>query len=125
MTRPPTRRRSAAPTPGAGAAARLLALVCLLLVSAVGTAEAAHIHGALLPDNTLKAAAPADAGLPGGPEHCPLCVAMHSAMPVELRSTPAPSIVVERRAPAVMGYAPDAHWHFAMFSRPPPASHSL
>ncbi len=123
MTRPPTRRRTAAPAPAA--AARLLALLCLLLVSAMGTAEAAHIHGALLPENIVKASGPADAGLPGGPEHCPLCVAMHSALPVELRSAPAPSIVVEPRLAAVIEHAPDAHWHFAMFSRPPPASHSL
>ncbi len=104
---------------------RLLAVFCLVLVTAVGAAQAVHIHGAVLPENTVKAAAPADASQPNGPEHCPLCVTMHSALPVTLRVEPALMGVIECKTPVEAEEAADSHWHYAMFSRPPPAVETL
>ncbi len=96
---------------------RLLAVFCLVLVAAVGTAQAVHIHGAVLPEN--------DASQPSGPEHCPLCVTLHSALPVTLRVDPTPMRAIGYKAPVEAEDAADSHWHYAMFSRPPPAVETL
>jgi hypothetical protein len=105
---------------------RLLALACLLLVSVASSAQAAHIHGQWLPDHAQKAGAPADASqLPGGEEHCSLCVAMHSALPVAQRVAPVHLLVSETRVVTAEDRAPDALWHFALFSRPPPVLETL
>jgi hypothetical protein len=95
----------------------LLAVFCLVLVAAVGTAQAVHIHGAVLPEN--------DASQPSGPEHCPLCVTLHSALPVTLRVDPTPMRAIGYKAPVEAEDAADSHWHYAMFSRPPPAVETL
>lgn len=101
---------------------RVLALAGLLLVGAVSSVQAVHIHGQWLPHPGAMAGAPADASqLPGGEEHCPLCVAMHSTLPVSNRIQPVRLVVVECRTLPVTGRAPETPWHFAMFSRPPPA----
>jgi hypothetical protein len=100
---------------------RTLAFACLLFIAVVGTVQAVHIHGQWLPGKAAMAGAPADASqLPGGEEHCPLCVAMHSTLPVSNRVQPVRLVVVESRALPLVGRAPEAQWHFAMFSRPPP-----
>jgi hypothetical protein len=105
---------------------RVLALACLLLVGVASSVQAAHIHGKWLPEHAQKAAAPADASqLPGGEEHCPLCVAMHSALPVAQRVTPVHVVVTEARVETAADRAPDARWHFALFSRPPPVLETL
>jgi hypothetical protein len=52
---------------------------------------------------------------------CPLCVAMHSTLPV---SNAVPSTVMVADAPLLVAdatnHVPDQTWHFARFSRPPP-----
>lgn len=102
---------------------RAVALFCLLLIGAVGTVEAVHIHGEWLPHKAAELhAPPVNPGLPGGEEHCPLCVAMHATLPVPMLTTPLPpmwatALPVER---VVAGY--ESQWHFAMFSRPPPVA---
>ncbi len=105
---------------------RVLAFACLLLVGVVGSIQTVHIHGQWLPHRAATVGAPADASqIPGGEEHCPLCVAMHSTLPVSNRMQPVRLVVVECRALPVIGRAPDAQWHFAMFSRPPPPAASV
>jgi hypothetical protein len=105
---------------------RTLALVCLLLVSAVSFAQAAHIHGQWLPGRQHKASAPADASqLPGGEERCSVCVAMHSALPVSVHVEPAQTVLTEIRLVSTLDRAPATLWHFAMFSRPPPAAGNI
>jgi hypothetical protein len=112
---------------GAGAAVhpkwmRVLALLCLLVVGGVSVAQAAHIHGKWLPEHASKAGVPADASqVAGGEEHCSLCVAMHSAMPVAERVGPVRLVLVDCVVAQAEEHAPEARWHFAMFSRPPPA----
>jgi hypothetical protein len=101
---------------------RLLAFACLLFVGVVGSVQAVHIHGKWLPRNAALAGAPADASqLPGGEERCPLCVAMHSTLPVSNRIQPVRLVAVVCRPLPAVQRAPEAQWHFAMFSRPPPA----
>jgi hypothetical protein len=101
---------------------RWLALACLCLVSAISTAQAVHIHGEWLPNGGHHATAPADASqLPGGEEHCSLCVAMHSAaMPVQQTVALPPIMLVAAKVVERATVAPETRWHFAMFSRPPP-----
>jgi hypothetical protein len=100
----------------------MLAAACVLLVGMASSAQVTHIHGQWLPEHAQKAAAPADASqLPGGEEHCPLCVAMHSALPVALQVAPAQMVVVVCRLASLVDRVPATQWHFAMFSRPPPA----
>jgi hypothetical protein len=45
---------------------------------------------------------------------------MHSALPVAMQAGPAQMVLVESRPASVVDRVPDAQWHFAMFSRPPP-----
>jgi hypothetical protein len=104
----------------------MFALACVLLVGVASSVQAVHIHGQWLPESASKAAAPADASqLPGGEEHCPLCIAMHSAMPVTPSVEPVRMGPVQFRRVQVVDHAPDAAWHFALFSRPPPPVETL
>jgi len=111
---------------GAGAPAhsfwmRLLATACLLLVGLASSVEVVHIHGDWLPHHGAQVAAPADASqVPGGEEHCPLCVAMHSTLPVAAKIAPVRLVLVAVKAVSVVDRLPSSQWHFARFSRPPP-----
>jgi len=101
---------------------RFVAMLCVALMGAIGTAQAVHIHGDWLPQNALHATVPADASQGQGEEHCPLCVAMHSAMPVTLTVVPLPLQTVRQLFSARVVIAPQKLWSFAMFSRPPPVA---
>jgi hypothetical protein len=101
---------------------RSLTFAFLLLLSWVSTIQAVHIHGQWLPNNAAMAGAPADASqVPGGEEHCPLCVAMHSTLPVSSGVQPLRLVVVDCHPLQGAGRVHEAQRHFAMFSRPPPA----
>jgi hypothetical protein len=116
-----SRNRAAAPTHPLWL--RVLALACLLVVGTVSTVQAVHIHGEWLPTGAHRAGLPADASqVPGGEEHCPLCVAMHSALPTALQMAPEPALVAEADVVEQAMPAAETHWHFAMFSRPPPVA---
>jgi len=97
-------------------------MLCVALMGAIGTAQAVHIHGDWLPKNAAHASLPADASQGQGEEHCPLCVAMHSALPVTLAVIPVPLREVRQLFSARVLVAPQKLWSFAMFSRPPPAA---
>ena len=58
---------------------QMLALLCVWLVAIVGTAQVAHVHGDWLPKTDTHLSAPGLASEGLGEEHCPLCVAMHTA----------------------------------------------
>ena len=100
---------------------RTLAFACLLLVAGASSVQAVHIHGQWLPDHAQKIGSTADGSqLPGGEEHCPLCVAMHSALPVSAHVEPARLLLVASKVVLAVDRTPESAWHFAMFSRPPP-----
>jgi len=104
---------------------RALATACLLLVAFASTAQAVHIHGDWLPHHASqveKAALATDQ--PGGEERCPLCQAMHSALPSAVRIVPVKLTLVAVKAVSVLDRLPDSQWHYARFSRPPPISNS-
>jgi len=101
----------------------VLATACLLLVGFASSAQVVHIHGDWLPHHAAQVGSAADASqLPGGEEHCPLCVAMHSALPVATKTVATTLVLVECRLAMVADRLPSSQWHFAMFSRPPPAN---
>jgi hypothetical protein len=105
---------------------RTLALACLLMVSVVSFAQAVHIHGEWLPGDAHKAKALTGASqVPGGEERCPLCIAMHSALPVAAHDEAARLVLVECKPAQATDHAPESNWHFALFSRPPPVVETL
>jgi len=97
-------------------------MFCVLMIGGISTAEAVHIHGQWVPKNTAHLTTPADAAQGQGEEHCPLCVAMHSALPVSLQVVPEPVEEVAQALTAHTLAVPEKLWSFAMFSRPPPSA---
>jgi hypothetical protein len=104
---------------------RAVALVCLMLVGGLSAAQAVHMHGQWLPEHAAKAGVPVSATqLPGDEEHCLLCQVMHAALPVSMRLEPVRLALVHLVAPEADDRVAESLWHFALFSRPPPAAGS-
>ncbi len=100
---------------------RVLALACLLVVVGASSFQAIHIHGEWLPQKAMHAGAQPDGSqMPGGEKDCPLCMAMHSALPVATHVDALLLTLVECKVVQAQNHAPETQWHFAMFSRPPP-----
>lgn len=121
-----THRQREASRPAHTLWVRMLAVVCALLIGVASTAQAAHTHGELLPKNAPYAKSPLTASqLPPNEASCPLCVAMHSALPSAIASgTNAVAVAVRVDVGAVDHVVP-LERHFARFGRPPPATRSL
>ena len=102
---------------------RRAAALCLLLVAFSGSAQAVHVHGQWLPHQQTQVDVAGDASQTPSEAACPLCVAMHSALPVAA-AVPATEIVAGQtmRVVATADRVPDEAWHFARFSRPPPVA---
>lgn len=99
----------------------MLAYACLLLVVGASSEQAIHIHGQWLPQKAIHATAPPSGSqVPGGEANCPLCMAMHSALPVAAHVQVVRLVLVECKVVQCVDRAPETLWHFAMFSRPPP-----
>jgi hypothetical protein len=77
------------------------AVVCLVLLTLLAVVQVAHVH-------------PVDTDA----DHCPLCIAMHSAAPVA--ATAAVVVLVERAAPVYQTLTISRYWHPQLFTRPPP-----
>ena len=107
---------------GQSATARLLAILCLLLLSVVSTAQACHAHPDSVPQaKSSQHKTPGD--LPSnapGPDHCPLCVAMHSALPASPGVAPTPVQCVHTLVAGAVSPRRVRGIPFASFSRPPP-----
>jgi hypothetical protein len=82
----------------------VVAFVCLALLALLTVVQVAHIH----PLNS-------DA------DHCPVCIAMHSAAPVAALATAIVLVRIGNPAPVVEARAVIRHWHPKLFTRPPPA----
>jgi hypothetical protein len=84
----------------------LLALLCVLLVVVVGTAQIAHTHA----DGAVNHA------------DCSLCAAAHATVHIVQTPAPAPPAVVITPLEALpLAATPSARSTFALFTRPPPA----
>ncbi len=98
-----------------------IAVFVLLLIALMSTVQVCHTH------DLLPSQADSHSGQPGGqphpdsaPDHCPLCVAMHSALPVDIQAAPESIASIQ----ALDSVAADAQrlfrWRFQLASRPPP-----
>jgi hypothetical protein len=103
---------------------RLMALMCILLIGVASTAEVCHTH-----PGTIASSRNSGQNVPGsnvpGPDHCPLCVAMHTALPATASASFEPVLQAQ---PVAVKLAADAwalQWSYELFSRPPPASLSV
>lgn len=101
---------------------RVAAFFCVVLVSVAGVAQAAHIHGDWLPSSVTQAAAHSSASSSVAEDSCPLCVAMHSALPVTGFAAILVGLLLEINLLLASGHKPRSPWYFAAFSRPPPAN---
>jgi hypothetical protein len=79
------------------------AIVCLLLLTLLAVAQVAHVH-------------PVDTDA----DHCPLCIAMHSAAPVAVTAAVVVLVEIERAAPVYEPLSIARYWHPQLFTRPPP-----
>lgn len=96
---------------------RMLAFVCLLLVVVMSTAQVCHVHGAVVAKQGRSSPGPNNSG----PEdHCPLCVAMHSALPADIHVAPEPMVLVRALDSIAADVERKFRWRFEMASRPPP-----
>jgi hypothetical protein len=81
----------------------LAAVVCLLLLTLLAVAQVAHVH-------------PVDTDT----DHCPLCIAMHSAAPVAVTAAVVVLVEFERSTPVRETLTISRYWHPQLFTRPPP-----
>jgi hypothetical protein len=101
---------------------RVAALLCALLVGLAGIAQAAHIHGQWLPNSGTQVAVHATPSPMGDEDACPLCVAMHSALPVAGFAAILVALLLECNLLLASTHKPCTLWYFAAFSRPPPSA---
>jgi hypothetical protein len=94
---------------------RLIAMLCVLLISIASTAEVCHSH----PD--LSSASKNSQRNAPAPDHCPLCVAMHTALPATAQTSPDPVLQVQMIVPRTVALQRALRWSYELFSRPPPA----
>ncbi len=80
-------------------------VVCLILLALLAVVQVAHVH----PQET-------DA------DHCPLCIAIHAAVPVALTAAIIILVQVGTSIPVLESRAVLRHWHPTLFTRPPPAA---
>lgn len=97
---------------------RLMALMSLMLICVASTAQVCHSHGDVAPTKNSQPNAPA-------PDHCPLCVAMHSALPSGAKTAPEPVLQVQMVLFKAVALQSLQRWSFDLFSRPPPVVLSI
>ena len=82
----------------------VVTIVCLVLLALLAVAQVAHTHSV-----------DTDA------DHCPLCIGMHSAVPVIVAAALIILIQIERRTSVFQPRVVSRTWHPQLFIRPPPA----
>jgi hypothetical protein len=78
-------------------------VVCLILLALLAVVQVAHVH-------------PVDTDA----DHCPLCIAMHTAAPVAVTASVVVLVEVERSAPVYETETVKRPWFAKLFTRPPP-----
>ena len=80
------------------------AILCLSLLALLVLVQVAHMH-------------PLDSDA----DHCSLCIAMHSAVPVAAMAAAVVLVRMGTPAPVVEARPVARHWHPKLYTRPPPA----
>jgi hypothetical protein len=101
---------------------RLVGVLCLLLICIASTAQVCHTH--LEVAASSKDSQDSHQNVPA-PDHCPLCVAMHSALPATANAAPEPLLQVQAVLFRAVELQRLQRWSFDLFSRPPPAMPSV
>lgn len=86
------------------AALPVATVVCLVLLALLVVVQVAHMH-------------PLDSDA----DHCPLCIAMHTAVPVAVVAAVVVLVQMEAAAPAFEPQIVVRNWHPKFITRPPPA----
>lgn len=94
---------------------RMIAALCILMVTFMSAAQACHTHAET---SSLKQSS--HPNQPAPEDHCPVCVAMHSALPASLHLAPAPTIEIEPLSTVASDTLRTFRWRFEMASRGPP-----
>lgn len=81
-----------------------MAVVCLMLVALLAAVQVAHVHP-----------------LDGSANHCPLCIAMHSAAPVASNTSAVVLVALGIAAPVFRARSAVRLGHPTFCIRPPPA----
>ncbi len=99
---------------------RLIAIACVLVVSVMSIVQVCHTH----PEFSLSKQNSHNNG-PVPEDHCPLCVAMHSTLPVALHITPEPMLYIQTLDSVAADAERIFRWRFELASRPPPADQNM
>jgi hypothetical protein len=95
---------------------RWIGLLSVLLIAVMSTVQVCHSHDLVPQPASSQQRLP-----PSGADHCPLCVAMHSALPATPQAAPEPVLLIQV-VDSVTADAPHVfRWHFQRAIRPPPA----
>jgi hypothetical protein len=78
-------------------------LVCLALLGLLTVIQVAHVHS-----------------IDTDPDHCPLCIVLHTAAPVAAAAAVIVLVQIEAVAPVVALRPMGTIWHPQLFIRPPP-----
>lgn len=84
-------------------ATRAASIVCLLLITWMAFIQVTHVHP-----------------VASDTDHCPVCVAMHSAAPAAVVVEPVQNVKEPEALPAPVMRSVIRRWHFTLFNRPPP-----
>lgn len=100
---------------------RWVSVFCVLMFGLASTAQAAHLHGLGAGSGVHKVQA-SEGGSKAytDEEHCPLCIAVHWALPATMVTGPAPASALTAIVRACREVAAPSVWPFARFGRPPP-----
>jgi lysylphosphatidylglycerol synthetase-like protein (DUF2156 family) len=80
------------------------ALLCLGLVLLISFAQIAHVH----PNAADQ-------------DHCPLCIVLHSAVPIAAAAAVLILMQIAEKAPVLEPRTISLLWHVQLFTRPPPS----
>jgi cytochrome bd-type quinol oxidase subunit 2 len=80
-----------------------IAVLCVMLLGLLAVAQVAHTHQGV-----------SDA------DHCPLCIVMHSAVPMLTGAGLIALVWIAMTAAVQDAHVPSRNWHAQLFIRPPP-----
>lgn len=95
---------------------RLAASLCLVMVTFMSAAQACHTHSE---SSSLRHGSHHRQSVPE--DNCPVCVAMHSALPSPQHLTAAPALDVEPLSQVASDTLRTFRWRFELASRGPPS----
>lgn len=95
---------------------RMIAALCILMITFMSAAQACHTHA-----ETDSFKQNSHHNVPQPEDHCPVCMAMHSALPATLHLAPAPTLEIEPLSTVASDTLRSFNWRFEMASRGPPA----